>query len=323
MNVGYYLESDSYNPYRNLAIEEWLLEIVAKQKIPTLFLWQNDKSIIIGRNQNAYTECNIELIRKNDYLIARRNTGGGAVYHDLGNLNYSIILPKAMHEISTSTKMLVKALKDLGINAEPNGRNDICVGRSKISGNAYYSNEEVGLHHGTILLNADLDKMGKVLNIPKYKRTYKGIESTKSRVVNIQEINPHIILCDLKSTIRKAFCLFYSIEFFEEVKINQVAIDRIMRKLSSNEWIFDKVQSYNESVCIISNMGLLTLSIDFDGEIAKGLSIASDWLDTDKVKKTEEELLMFIRLYNNIDIQSLVNKLVTMMNLKDWEIRGS
>lgn len=266
MSKGYILESNSYNPYTNLATEKWLMEIVAEQKAPVLFLWQNDKTVVIGRNQNVYTECDIKCIEENKCYIARRYTGGGAVYHDKGNLNYSIILPKKKHDITTSTQMIVNILRNLHIEAVANGRNDICINGMKISGNAYYSNEEVGLHHGTLLLSTDLEMMNNVLSVPQYKRTYKGIKSIRSRVVNIGQLYPDVLLEDLKNEFRKTFFQYYSIEEQLRTEFDWARIRYLAQELSSAEWIFDKVKTYNESVCIISEQGTMILSADFEGK---------------------------------------------------------
>ena len=136
MKEGIFIESKSVNPYENLALEEYLLNLCTASQKAVLYLWQNDYTVVIGRNQNAFTECDIEFAKKNGIHIARRLTGGGAVFHDLGNVNYTMILPKEMFDVNLTTKIIVDALNGIGIKAEKNGRNDICTDHGKISGNA-------------------------------------------------------------------------------------------------------------------------------------------------------------------------------------------
>ena len=175
------------DPRYNLALEEYVLKNLETEE-DIILLWQNEPAIIIGRNQNTIEEINVEYVKEKNIHVVRRTSGGGAVYHDLGNLNYTFVtnnLKDNLNNYRKFTEPVIDALKDLGVPAEFSGRNDIVVDGKKISGNAqsYYKNRM--FHHGTILLNIDLDDVAKMLKVKADKIESKGIKSTRSRVNNI------------------------------------------------------------------------------------------------------------------------------------------
>lgn len=177
------------DPRINLAIEEHLLR---KPEISDdiLLFYINEPSIIIGRNQNTLEEINHEYVEANGVHVVRRLSGGGAVYHDLGNLNYSFITNNDgnnFHNFHKFTAPVIDVLRNMGVEAELSGRNDILVDGRKISGNAQYSTSTRMYHHGTLLFNSQLEDVGSALNVKMGKITSKGIKSVRSRVANIAE----------------------------------------------------------------------------------------------------------------------------------------
>jgi len=177
----------STNPYYNLALEEYVLKNIDIDD-DFIILWQNEPSIIIGRNQNTFAEINYQYVKEHGIHVVRRPSGGGAVYHDLGNLNFTFITKNNKDNLNNYRKFaipIIAALNELGVPAEFSGRNDIVVDEKKISGNAQTFYYDRMLHHGTILFNVDLEMVAKVLNVNIEKLSSKGIKSNRSRVTNI------------------------------------------------------------------------------------------------------------------------------------------
>lgn len=179
------------NPYKNLALEQALFHCVHEEDAVFL-LWQNDNTIVAGRNQDIRTECRVEAFLWQGGTLARRKSGGGAVYHDLGNLNYSIICRTAFADECRYDELICGLMRQYGLDARYNGRNDITVGTKKISGNARYSAGEITCSHGTLLIQSDLSAMEKFLTPESGKLERNHIKSVRARVANLSEYIPQI-----------------------------------------------------------------------------------------------------------------------------------
>lgn len=181
------LRNESKNPYFNLALEEYMLKYFdSDQNIA--FLWQDEPTVVVGRNQNTIEEINARYIKEHNIHVVRRLSGGGAVYHDHGNLNFTFIMKNQRNhenDFKIFTEPVIKALAKLGIEAAFTGRNDITIDGKKFSGNAQYYYQNHLLHHGTILFNSDLSVVQEALNVKQDKIESKGIKSVRSRVTNI------------------------------------------------------------------------------------------------------------------------------------------
>jgi lipoate-protein ligase A len=196
------LLSTSTNPWFNLAVEDTIFRSMpANQRI--LFLWRNADTVVIGRAQNPWKECNTRKMELDGVKLARRQSGGGAVFHDLGNTNFTFMAGKPEYDKTISTQIVLNALKALGISGKATGRNDLVVGASdgdrKFSGSAYRETLDRGFHHGTLLLSADLTRLADYLRPDPKKLKTKGIASVRSRVTNLCDINPsinHNRVCD-------------------------------------------------------------------------------------------------------------------------------
>ena len=198
-----YICSENTSPYYNLALERSLFDFVDEDTV-ILYLWQNSHTIVIGKNQNAYAECKVDEFIKDGGTLARRPSGGGAVYHDLGNLNFSIICKESIAKEHTYQRIVKETLSYFGIVSEFNGRNDLTVDDKKFSGNAFYVKDDVLCQHGTILINSDFKELSKYLtpDISKLERNH--VKSVESRVVNLSEISDKITVESMKEAMIKA-----------------------------------------------------------------------------------------------------------------------
>ena len=183
------LISDSYDPWFNLAVEECIFrQMPATQRV--LFLWRNADTVVIGRAQNPWKECNTRRMEEDNVRLARRSSGGGAVFHDLGNTCFTFMAGKPEYDKTISTSIVLNALNALGVSAEASGRNDLVVktaeGDRKVSGSAYRETKDRGFHHGTLLLNADLSRLANYLNPDKKKLAAKGINTRRMEEDNVR-----------------------------------------------------------------------------------------------------------------------------------------
>lgn len=226
--------ADSVNPYKNLAIEEFLFRYADKDT-NILFLWQNDNTIVIGRNQDARTECKADEFLGSGGKIARRKSGGGAVYHDLGNLNFSIIGVKDNVGSMLYKEILVKLISGYGEAPKYNGRNDIMIGGRKFSGNAVYDNGTIVCQHGTIMVDCDIERMSYFLTPNREKMKRHAIQSVSSRVVNLNEIFPSVTVGSLLLQMQE---LLNAMPLLAEFTGQ---LDDLKKKYEGESWIYEGV----------------------------------------------------------------------------------
>ena len=197
-------ESGSLDPFLNLATEQHLLETV-NGGCCLLYLWQNRNTVVIGRNQNPWAECRVSLLEDEGGHLARRLSGGGAVFHDLGNLNFTFLVPTSDYDLIKQQRVLLEACRSFGIPAELSGRNDLTADGRKFSGNAFYHNGPRSYHHGTLLVDVDGEKLARYLTPARAKLETKGVPSVRSRVVNLRELCPSITIDGLKKALVASF----------------------------------------------------------------------------------------------------------------------
>jgi lipoate-protein ligase A len=217
------LVSDTFDPWFNLATEDWIFRDMDPDT-HVLYLWRNKDTVVIGRFQNPWTECNTEKMEEDGIKLARRQSGGGAVYHDIGNTNFTFMSSKETYDKSVNNSIITKALKKFNIDAYASGRNDILVddneGPKKISGSAFKETKDRSFHHGTLLIDANLAKLGNYLNPNKKKLESKGIKSVRSRVANLTQYNDSISHDNLTKEIIQQFFSHYGSECEVEVLDN-------------------------------------------------------------------------------------------------------
>ena len=180
-----------HDPYENLAIEKLLFDSLQKDAF-IIYLWQNQNTVVLGKNQNVWQEINLPLAQSEGVRLVRRLSGGGAVYHDLGNLNFTFICNAEDYNLERNMQIIKDACLSLGIKAELSGRNDILADGRKFSGNAFYNSHGKCYHHGTILISSDMQRLSRFLTPKKAKLESKGIKSVRSRVINLCELSPEL-----------------------------------------------------------------------------------------------------------------------------------
>ncbi len=206
---NYFVESNEYNPWKNLAIEKHLADSVQSGDL-LFYLWQNDKTVVIGRNQNALRECKAGLLEEDGGYLARRTTGGGAVYHDMGNLCFTFLASPERYDLERQMKVIQIACRKFGIETEFSGRNDVITKDGyKFSGNAFSVNKTCKIQHGTLMIDLDKEKLSRYLTPSEEKMKAKGVKSVESRVCNLKDLNAEITVEAMKMALLEAFTEVY------------------------------------------------------------------------------------------------------------------
>lgn len=230
-----YLISDSTCPYHNLALEQLLFEHCGAETI-ILYLWQNENTIVIGKNQEPYCECRVDEFLKDKGRLARRRSGGGAVFHDLGNLNFSVICCNSLAGQADHRDIIIGSFRRLGVDAKYNGKNDIMCNDRKFSGNASFSDGKILCQHGTVLISSDIGKMTRYLTPDEKKLRRNAVKSVSARVTNLSELYPQISV----ESAREAM-IAYTGAVKLEADISRDRFSALMEHYSSNGWIYGGV----------------------------------------------------------------------------------
>ena len=284
-------ESKVFDPYENLAIEQYLMETVEEDAC-ILFLWQNQNTVVIGKNQNPWKECRTTLLEEEGGVLARRLSGGGAVFHDLGNLNFTFLMPQAEYNLDRQFAVIGEAMALLGLRAERSGRNDMLVEGRKFSGNAFYKNGRQAYHHGTLLVDVDMEKLGRYLNPSKAKLQAKGVDSVRSRVVNLRELNPEITIEKLKTAMAAAFAKIYGLTptKLEDAMLDRAAIDALRRRNAGWEWNFGQKLPFTMELEERFPWGGVTMQLTVESGVIQAVKVYSDAMDWSLAPKLEQAL---------------------------------
>lgn len=291
MPVLNYIFAEGTNPYENLALESALLESVKEDQC-ILYLWQNRRTVVIGRNQNALAECRSAQLEKDGGFLARRSSGGGAVFHDLGNLNFSFIANRRYYNVERQMDILLKAIEKLGIHGEKSGRNDAVIEGKKFSGNAFSEKGERCCHHGTIMINVNKDMISKYLNVSELKLKSKGVTSVKSRVCNLVDYCPDVTVKQIESVMIEAFGEVWDgvpvmLELEEREKKRQ---KELVALLSSWEWRFGRKIPVSFECSNRFSWGDLTMMLEIQNGRIADLLLYSDAIDSELVPKLGKTL---------------------------------
>lgn len=292
MNKTFYLETGSFDPAYNLAFEEY----VQAHRLTGnyLILWQNRNAVIIGRNQNAEEEINSAFVKEHNIKVIRRNTGGGAVYHDMGNLNYSFITDAgdlSQRSAQLFTQPVVRALKALGLDAAASGRNDILVSDRKVSGTAQHIIRGRILHHGTLLFESNPEMIAGALNPDPAKFQSKSVKSVRSRVGNIRAFLPADMTLQgfwdyLKIALAEDGIIPTSLSGNELMEIEKLKAE----KYDTWDWNFGRSPKFQRKSKNRYNGGSLEISLAVADGCIQDIRIIGDFLGLTPVEPLEDAL---------------------------------
>ena len=274
------LNETSFDPVHNLAVESTLLH-TARKSTCVLYLWQNQHTVVIGRNQDAWRECRVAQLVADGGTLVRRPTGGGAVYHDLGNVNFSLILPQEDYDVPRQLTVILEALAQYGLQAEATGRNDVTLNGRKFSGNAFLQQNGYCLHHGTLLVNVDLQQLGKYLRPSELKLQSKGIASVQSRVINLQSQNPLITVPTLREALANALGNVYRapVSTLPALEAQSPLLRGYLEKYRSRSWILGQTATFDCEVHDRFAWGEARLGIALHGKTIADTTLYTDAMD--------------------------------------------
>ena len=267
-------------PFRNLAVEKHLMDTLPEETA-ILYLWQNDRTIVIGRNQNPWQECRVEAFLESGGTIARRLSGGGAVYHDLGNLNFTFIVPKPEFNIPRQLGVIRAAVAAFGLEAVPSGRNDLEIAGRKFSGNAFYKSGKAAYHHGTLLVRADTAAMADYLTVDEEKLQSRGVRSVPARVVNLADLSPEITVDSLEEALFVAFGRVYGSEpaMLDERMLDQPTLRALAAQFADENWIYPEKVPYGFSVSERFPWGGVTVKLMVENGVIRGARLFTDAME--------------------------------------------
>lgn len=303
--------SSCNDPYFNLSLEQYLYSRI-RQNDRILYLWRNAEVVVIGRFQNPWSECDVAKMKKDSIKLMRRYSGGGAVYQDLGNLCFTLITgsdfdPNVQKE--SNNDFIVSALKNLSIDAVASGRNDILVGEKKISGAAFQVQRGCLMHHGTLLIDTDLNGLQSYLNPSRYKLESKGIRSVRSRVGNLVEFNEKVdvelMIEVLKATYQELFGAFDVVEVVGDELLNSsVELRHECAMLSSWDWLYGKTPEFTDSYKKRFSWGEIEILLKVSNGIVADVTVYTDSLNVPIVDMIKECLLgiQFVDQKLNLEI---------------------
>lgn len=287
------VKSESTNVFVNQGIELALFDKV-EQGEEILYLWTNEDTVVIGRNQDAYQEVNVDLLESEGGLLARRLSGGGAVFHDLGNINFTFLGRSEDFDLERNRKILLSALSTLGLNATLTGRNDIEIDGFKISGNAYYRKDGHEYHHGTMLIDSPSDKVARYLTPPETKFVGKKVKSVKSRVSSLASFDESITKEKFADALVDAFKAEYAGATVEEMQPFALGGNAIMggtMVFASDDWRYGKKQEYDMRVPMTVDGVKIEIAVAVKDDVVTAVRVYTDSLNSDLSEHLENQIL--------------------------------
>jgi lipoate---protein ligase len=244
------VKSESLDIYRNLAVEEYLLEQVLDEG-PILYLWRSVPAVVFGKNQNPWRECRLRLMAEEGVFAARRQSGGGTVYHDEGNLNYCIITDRDSYEEAKAFEVIVRALAECGVEVVRSGQSNLCVGDRKFSGNAFCFKRGRVMHHGTLLVQADLARLGRYLGPELEGIETHAIRSVPALVGNLADLGRGLCMDRVSRAVEASFRTLYadsSVRMMMLEELDAVKLAQLESRQRSAEWVYGATPRFEVEV---------------------------------------------------------------------------
>ena len=297
--------SDSFNPHLNLATEEWIFHNL-DPSTQILFLWRNESTVVIGRNQNPWSECNLAKMKEDNVYLARRTTGGGAVFHDLGNTNFTFLSPRTQYRRENNIEIIFSAIREFGIEGEASGRNDLLLnapdGPRKFSGSAYREKKDRAFHHGTLLIHADLKRLCQYLTPNPKKLQAKGKESVRAQVANLNEVAADLRHDQLADSIVRSFENFYGtkadIEALNMKSLSNIPeLNKQYESLNSFDWLYGQTMLFNQQMSEYLSLGFFEFHF-----------------------QVEEAVIVDIQIFTDCLYPSLIEELKTLLRKKSFKV---
>jgi len=279
------VRADGSDPYHNLAVEEYLTMHAAPGQC-ILFLWQNQRTVVIGKNQNAWKECDVRKLEEDGGHLVRRLSGGGAVYHDLGNLNFTFCTVREDYDVSRQTDVILQAVRSLGIDAVKNGRNDLTADGRKFSGHAFLKKESHCYHHGTLMVEVNGSVLAKYLRPDPLKLAGKGVDSVRSRVVNLHELKPDLTIDQLADALTDSFAAVYGLPVRDVSEAELTAQEEAAQEIkdrtaffASWEWKYGRPIPFSQEIKARFAWGDVQLRLDVQAGEVRRAALFSDSLE--------------------------------------------
>lgn len=308
------INNTSTNAYFNLAMEEYFLKNTTED---IFMLWRNENAIIVGKNQNTLSEINYEYVKENNIKVVRRQSGGGAVFHDLGNINFTFIScnNNSFSDFKRFTMPIIEALKTLNIQAEFSGRNDLLINNQKFSGNAQYNYKNKVMHHGTLLFSSQINDLSSALKVKPSKFEGKGIKSVKSRVTNISNhLENNMTVSEFKEYLmnfinnKDEHNQFYNLSDYDISEINKL----VDEKYSTWEWNFGHSPKYSLNNEVKYPGGNIEFSLNVEDGLINEIKFFGDFFGKKDVYYIED-LLKGIK-HN----ESSIKLILSQVNINDY-----
>ncbi|MBO8159828.1 lipoate--protein ligase [Thermosyntropha sp.] len=315
------INNTSTDPYFNMALDEYVTKNITSETI--FYFYQNRPTVVVGRNQNTFEEVNLDFVKERGIEVVRRISGGGAVYHDFGNLNFTFVADAADDvgfDFTRFTRPVIKALDKIGIKAEHTGRNDITIEGKKFSGNAQFRYKNRVMHHGTILFDVNIEDMVAALNVSPDKIISKGVQSVRSRVTNISEhLKSPISLEEFKEILTQT--ILEEEDFNQEYNLTEKDLKAINElrdnKFKTWEWVYGFSPAFNVQKKMRFDWGSIDIRLNVDKGTIKSCKIFGDFFASRDIEDLEKSLTGI--LYREEDIKEYLDRI----NITDYIPRCS